>query len=61
LTERATVLGAWIFPGGAECTLAAEVARIAAPIHGFGNSDCRRCAAHLFIWPDRLALRRRAN
>ena len=53
LTERATVLGAWIFPGGAECTLATRLARVAVPVYGFGSTDCRRCAAHLFIWTNR--------
>jgi histidyl-tRNA synthetase len=56
LTERGIVLGAWVFPGGEECALAARLAHLPAPIPGFGSSDCRRCASHLFAWPGDLPL-----
>lgn len=51
LTERGAVRGAWIFPGGVECALATRLSHLPAPIPGFGSSDCRRCASHLFAWP----------
>jgi Uri superfamily endonuclease len=51
LTERGAVRGAFIFPGGAECALAARLSHLPAPMPGFGSSDCRRCASHLFAWP----------
>jgi Uri superfamily endonuclease len=37
-------------PGGRECALFARILALpgaAAPIPGFGSSDCRRCIAHL--------------
>jgi Uri superfamily endonuclease len=52
LTERGAVIGAWIFPGREECALAASLSHLPAPVPGFGSSDCRRCASHLFAWPD---------
>jgi Uri superfamily endonuclease len=52
LTEAGGVLGAWAFPGGAECELAGALSRLPAPIAGFGSSDCARCRAHLFGWPE---------
>jgi len=51
LTEHGSVRGAWIFPAGDECALAARLAHLPAPVAGFGSSDCRRCASHLFAWP----------
>jgi len=52
LTERGAIRGAWIFPGHEECALAARLSHLPAPILGFGSSDCRRCASHLFAWPE---------
>ncbi len=51
LTEHGAVRGAFVFPGGAECALAARLSHLPAPMPGFGSSDCRRCASHLFAWP----------
>lgn len=51
LTECGAVIGAWIFPGGKECALAAKLSHLPVPVPGFGSSDCRRCASHLFAWP----------
>ena len=65
LTERGRVRGALIFPGRRECALAARLAHLPVPIPGFGSSDCRRCASHLFAWPEGAppwpALRRRGE
>jgi histidyl-tRNA synthetase len=52
LTEPGRVRGALIFPGQRECALAAQLAHLPVPIPGFGSSDCRRCASHLFAWPE---------
>lgn len=52
LTERGAVIGAWVFPGREECALAAKLSHLPAPVPGFGSSDCRRCASHLFAWPE---------
>jgi histidyl-tRNA synthetase len=51
LTECATVLGAWVFPGGDECALVRRLG-LTAPLPGFGSADCRRCKSHLLAWPD---------
>jgi Uri superfamily endonuclease len=51
LTEPGAVRGAWVFPGGDECALAAALSKLPAPIAGFGSSDCARCRSHLFRWP----------
>lgn len=56
LTERGAVIGAWIFPGEKECALAAKLSHLPVPISGFGSSDCRRCASHLFVWPEGVPL-----
>ena len=65
LTERGRVRGALTFPGRRECALAAQLAHLPVPIPGFGSSDCRRCASHLFAWPEGAppwpALRRRGE
>ncbi len=52
LTMRGIVRGAFVLPGGDECALAAALSHLPAPVPGFGSSDCRRCASHLFVWPD---------
>ena len=52
LTERGALIGAWVFPGREECALAAKLSHLPAPVPGFGSSDCRRCASHLFAWPE---------
>jgi Uri superfamily endonuclease len=51
LTASGVVLGAWTFPGGDECELAAALSHLPMPIAGFGSSDCRRCRSHLLHWP----------
>ena len=56
LTERGCVRGALIFPGQRECVLAARLSHLPVPIPGFGSSDCRRCASHLFAWPESAPL-----
>jgi histidyl-tRNA synthetase len=50
LTEAGAVPGAWAFPDGDECALAAALAHLPAPVPGFGSSDCPRCRSHLFRW-----------
>ena len=55
LTEAGAVLGAWTFPGGDECDLAAALSHLPIAIEGFGSTDCRRCASHLLRWPRRAA------
>jgi Uri superfamily endonuclease len=52
LTGAGAVLGAWVFPREDECELAAALSPLPAPIAGFGSTDCTRCRAHLFEWPD---------
>ena len=52
LAARATV-AALAFPGAAECGLVAMLAErpgFSAPVPGFGSSDCRTCASHLWQW-----------
>lgn len=58
LTEAGRALGAWTFPGGDECALAASLAAAGfpAPLPGFGSSDCRTCVSHLFAWPENAPL-----
>ncbi|MBI1980896.1 MAG: GIY-YIG nuclease family protein [Methylocystis sp.] len=56
LTAVATILGAFIEEGGDECALNAALDSLPTPIAGFGSSDCRRCAAHLRLWPKGAAL-----
>lgn len=53
LTARGVVIGAWIVVDGDECALAATLRRqgLLEPIPGFGSSDCRSCASHLFAGP----------
>ncbi|PKU24257.1 DUF123 domain-containing protein [Telmatospirillum siberiense] len=51
LTTAGQVLGAWIFPNGDECALAARLDAFPAPIAGFGSSDCPTCRSHLLAWP----------
>jgi histidyl-tRNA synthetase len=48
LTEAGEVPGAWVFPDGDECALAASLAHLPVPVPGFGSSDCPRCRSHLF-------------
>lgn len=52
LTAAGETMGAWIIPGGDECSVAARLAYLPAPVPGFGSSDCRRCVSHLHFWPD---------
>ena len=50
LTEAAAELRAAAVPGGDECRLWTRIRRLtgaAAPIPGFGSSDCQTCEAHL--------------
>jgi Uri superfamily endonuclease len=47
ITARAVVRGAWIFPGGNECRVAALFPERPAPVERFGGSDCRSCLSHL--------------
>jgi Uri superfamily endonuclease len=56
LTEAGMVVGAWVFPGGDECILAAALARLPIPIEGFGSTDCTRCRSHLFYWPETIRI-----
>jgi Uri superfamily endonuclease len=51
ITVAATVLGAWIVPGGEECAFVTALAHLPVPLPGFGSTDCRRCASHLLAWP----------
>jgi Uri superfamily endonuclease len=51
-TAAGTVLGAWAFPGGDECELAAGMSELPRPIPGFGSSDCQNCVSHLLGWPE---------
>ena len=56
LTVAGTARGAWPFPGGDECALAAGLAALPAPIPGFGSSDCSTCRSHLLAWSGEAAL-----
>lgn len=50
VTQQADDIQAYGFPGESECCLtAALMAKLQAhcPIRGFGNTDCKRCRAHL--------------
>lgn len=47
ISAVADVVGAFVWPGGNECALAARWARVGTPVAGFGSSDCRRCRSHL--------------
>ena len=41
------------YPGGHECDLVRDLIRqqtFAAPLPGFGSSDCRTCTSHLLVW-----------
>lgn len=51
LTLAGAVLGAFIVEGGSECALNAELARLPAPLPGFGSSDCPHCVSHLRHFP----------
>jgi histidyl-tRNA synthetase len=51
LTAVASVLGAFVHEDGDECALNAALGDLPIPVAGFGSSDCRRCAAHLRLWP----------
>jgi Uri superfamily endonuclease len=56
LTEAGEVPGAWVFPDGDECALAASLTHLPVPVPGFGSSDCRHCPSHLFFWRDGASL-----
>ena len=56
ITAVATVLGAFVDEDGDECALNAALGDLPIPVAGFGSSDCRRCAAHLRLWPKDAAL-----
>jgi len=56
LTLAGQILGAFVLEGGDECALNAALAALPVPLQGFGSSDCRRCAAHLRLWPKEAAL-----
>lgn len=47
ISAVAGIVGAFVWPGGDECALAAWYARFGTAIAGFGSSDCRRCRSHL--------------
>ncbi|TLG75625.1 GIY-YIG nuclease family protein [Methylocystis sp. B8] len=51
LTAVASVLGAFVQEDGDECAFNAALGDLPIPVAGFGSSDCRRCAAHLRLWP----------
>ena len=55
LTARGRIAGVITAPGGSECALARVALKfksVAAPVAGFGSSDCRICPAHLLRLPD---------
>ena len=56
LTERGSVIGSWIFPGGDECELVHRLSQLPIPIPGFGSSDCAKCRSHLLQWSNGTAL-----
>jgi histidyl-tRNA synthetase len=56
LTQAGEILGAFILEDGDECALNAALNALPIPLPGFGSSDCRRCAAHLRLWPKGAAL-----
>jgi len=56
LTERGSVIGSWIFPGGDECELVHRLSQLPIPIPGFGSSDCAKCRSHLLQWSNGKAL-----
>jgi Uri superfamily endonuclease len=59
LTARAPVTAVVSRPGQSECALARALLahpRVAAPVRGFGSSDCRQCPAHLLSVPADLDL-----
>ena len=56
LTERGSVVGSWISPGGDECELVRRFAQLPIPIPGFGSSDRAKCRSHLLQWSNRTAL-----
>ncbi len=56
LTLAGQILGAFILESGDECALNAALDGLPIPLPGFGSSDCRRCAAHLRLWPKEAAL-----
>lgn len=54
LTAAGRVVGLHVEPDGDECDLLARALRTPGtevPLRGFGNSDCRRCPAHLAAVP----------
>jgi Uri superfamily endonuclease len=54
LTTAGEVLGAWALPQGHECAQVSRLGFLAAPIDGFGASDCTTCRSHLLHWPRRV-------
>ncbi len=55
LTARGRIVRVITAPGGSECALARVALKfksVAAPVAGFGSSDCRTCPAHLLRLPD---------
>jgi Uri superfamily endonuclease len=56
LTERGSVVGSWISPGGNECELVRRFTQLPIPIPGFGSSDCAKCRSHLLQWSNGTAL-----
>ncbi len=56
LTERGSVVGSWIFPGGDECELVRRFSQLPVPLPGFGSSDCATCRSHLLPWSKGPAL-----
>ena len=56
LTERGSVVGSWIFPGGNECKLVRKLSQLPMPLPGFGSSDCATCRSHLLHWSNGIVL-----
>lgn len=51
LAAVASVRGAFVQEDGDECVLNGALDGFPIPVAGFGSSDCRRCVAHLRLWP----------
>jgi Uri superfamily endonuclease len=56
LTAVADQIEVLVIPGGEECTIVETLLASGSceqALHGFGSSDCRRCASHLLLWQGR--------
>ncbi len=59
LTREARPTSVLALPGGDECAIVRRLLRcpgVAAPVPGFGSSDCRTCPAHLLALPAAMAV-----